>query len=302
MIILKLESGLGNQLFQYAFARYLQKEYHETLYIDTRKLKKGQYGLKFFELNNNVRFLNLFLQYCLSIYTKLLWLLLKKINKSAYTTKEGAIQLSEWGWYYSYYETLFNYVDFKKTNYPVKIVSGFYQSASFFENAKIEVLNDLKFKGVLINPNIIDLAREISSVESVCVHIRRGDYLSPNVSEIFHVCTEEYYQKGLDYVRSLFPNSVFYVFSNTSHDIQWIQTHYQFPEGVEYVNMNNTGIDDFYLMSLCRHFVISNSTFSWWAAYLSKNENKIVVAPRPWVKKDYEYEGIYCKGWKVIDV
>ena len=108
--------------------------------------------------------------------------------------------------------------------------------------------------------------------------------------------------KGMDYIRSLYPKSVFYIFSNSSKDIQWIKTHYHFSKEVRYVDMNNTGIDDFYLMTLCHDFVISNSTYSWWAAYLAKNEKKIVVAPRPWINFDYGYEGIYCKDWKVMDV
>ena len=136
MILLKLEGGMGNQMFQYAFARYLQMIYNETIYVDTRKLKIKQYGLKYFELNKNVRILNVFLQYVLALYTKLLWSLMKSINKTSDTSKDGAVQMSKWGWFHTSHKTLFEFIEFKKVCFPMKIVSGLFQNEYYLQKLK----------------------------------------------------------------------------------------------------------------------------------------------------------------------
>lgn len=102
------------------------------------------------------------------------------------------------------------------------------------------------------------------------------------------VCTEYYYQKGMDYIASNTENPVFYIFSNTHSDLEWIKNNYQFDYPVKYVDLNNPDYEEIRLMYNCKHFVISNSTFSWWGSYLSSSPNKIVVAPDIFKRKEPE--------------
>ena len=98
-------------------------------------------------------------------------------------------------------------------------------------------------------------------------------------------------------------NPVFYVFSNSSDDINWIKENYDFSDyNVEYVDLNNPDYEELRLMYSCKHFIISNSTFSWWAQYLCENENKIVIAPSEWNRHFDDCSGIYMPEWQVIEV
>ena len=111
------------------------------------------------------------------------------------------------------------------------------------------------------------------------VHIRRGDYLeNPMYGGI---CTEEYYKKAIDYIKQRVENAKFYLFSN---DMPYVQDRFR---GEEFVYVENNSEDkgyiDLYLMSLCKHHIIANSSFSWWGAWLNAAKSKIVVAPSIWL-------------------
>jgi hypothetical protein len=123
-----------------------------------------------------------------------------------------------------------------------------------------------------------DILRKIMGTESVGIHIRRGDYISNKYNRrIFGSFSPGYYLKSINLIKQKLINAEFYVFSD---DINWareqdILNHCTFVEG-------NRTLEDFYLMSLCKHNIIANSTFSWWAAWLNKNPQKIVIAPENW--------------------
>lgn len=122
---------------------------------------------------------------------------------------------------------------------------------------------------------------EISSSNSVCLHIRRGDYsLYPQ----FQICTEDFYRKAIRQAQEILDNPVFYLFSNTHEDIEWIKLHYHFDADIRYVDQDNPDYEELRLMAACKHFIISNSTFSWWAAILSREPeiSKKVWAPSLW--------------------
>jgi len=121
------------------------------------------------------------------------------------------------------------------------------------------------------------------------------------------VCSEEYYIKAMKYIESKLENPVFYIFSNTHEDIEWIKSNMKFRDkwNIKYVDQNNKDYVELFLMKSCYSFIISNSTFSWWAQYLSENENKIVVAPSIWNKEEIyknESKKIYISDWHLIDV
>ena len=119
--------------------------------------------------------------------------------------------------------------------------------------------------------------KDIQESESVCVHIRRGDYLS--IANL-NVCKEEYFVTAMKAIREELPNCKFFVFSD---DVEDVKKNMHFPFDVTYERGDDPVWEKLRLMYSCKHFIISNSTFSWWAQYLSRNPDKIVYAPIPWV-------------------
>lgn len=110
------------------------------------------------------------------------------------------------------------------------------------------------------------------------------------------VCNEEYFQRGIRYIRSRHKNATIFFFSD---DIEWVKKNIKVEGPAYYESGKDTLWEKMLLMSSCKHFVISNSTFSWWAQYLSQNNDKIVVAPTRWRADDNRYE-IRQKNWIIL--
>lgn len=125
-----------------------------------------------------------------------------------------------------------------------------------------------------------------SDKQTVCISIRRGDYVSnAEFEKKLNICTKEYFEKAVKCLKQKIDNPVFIVFSD---DIEWCKVNIDFIEKENYYF--ESGKDSVWeklrLMYMCKHFIISNSIFSWWSQYLSKNEEKIVIAPKFWFKND----------------
>ena len=128
-------------------------------------------------------------------------------------------------------------------------------------------------------PNNIDLYNVIYNNNSVCIHIRRGDFLSDEFKNDFYVCDTEYYLEGIEYIKKHVDNPIFIFFSN---DLPWVKENFKLDTPVYYEPENNPLWETFRMMYSCKHFIISNSTLSWWAQYLSRYSDKIVVCPDHW--------------------
>ena len=184
----------------------------------------------------------------------------------------------------------FRYIYFGKKN---KLIYGYFESDRYFSSVEDELKKIYRKKDKTSNS---ELYRKICSTESVCVTVRRGDFYTKENQENLGVCNEEYFQRGIQYIKSAHKNATVFFFSD---DIDWVKNNIKV-EGPAYYE---SGMDSLWekmlLMSSCKHFVISNSTFSWWAQYLSKNENKIVIAPSRWRADDKYYE-IKQKNWMIL--
>lgn len=172
---------------------------------------------------------------------------------------------------------------------PKKYIYGYWQSDKYFSDYKDEIVNEFTFKG--INSSNIILANEMLSLDSVSLHIRRGDYLG--LHRYANICNETYYSKAIQYICDRVNNPHFYIFSN---DIEWCKD-FADSLGIKYTLLvHNKGVDSFqdmYLMTQCHHNIIANSSFSWWGAYLNKNPNAIQIAPKGWDNTDTsEYNAI----------
>jgi hypothetical protein len=166
------------------------------------------------------------------------------------------------------------------------LIKGYWQSEKYFIHVSSMLKKELTFKKSIQEKNkpLVDqIMREIS----VSLHIRRGDYLKQPVSKnILGTLPMEYYQESVNYLRSVINSNIhFYIFSD---DIEWAKNNLHISGNITFIDksFNLTDVDEMYLMSQCHHNIIANSSFSWWGAWLNKNDNKIVIAPNKWFNNE----------------
>ena len=157
-------------------------------------------------------------------------------------------------------------------------IYGYFQSHRYFEDVAAAIRDELTPKAPVGNDEVAAAEQRIEQTNSVAVHVRRGDYLT---TPLLNVCTGLYYADAHRLACERLDDPRFFVFSN---DLPWCRANLDLPD-CEYVDLSTSRDDptvDLRLMALCRHQIISNSTFSWWAAWLNRHEQKLVVAPHRW--------------------
>lgn len=282
------EGGLGNQLFQFIAGYVLAKKNKMNLRINIERFNSydRQFELdkfpEIYKLNipivNNYKTYNLIK--ILGIYKLINFFLdknIKKFERSPFIFNEDLL---------------------KKKIVNNFSITGFFQSEKYFLNYKKIVLKLLRFpkaKNKLIQ-NYLNL---IKNRNSVAIHIRTGDYLNdPKVRNFHGILGESYYKKSIRHIKKNVKNPFFFIFSD---DINLIKKKFLFFNKKNYIFIDTkSSISDMYLMSNCKHFIIANSTFSWWGAWLSKNKRKIVCAPKKWVKLKTPTPDILPKSWVEI--
>ena len=267
----RLSGGLGNQLFQYAYARALSLRYNCQLYLDTRDVNlnaiHGGYGLESFSHKGKIidqAILN-------AQYPRWKFHLSSKLK----SFKNGLLG--------HYHEGGLNYQQGHERAVKNSLLVGYWQSEQYFSEFRDEILADFNFCDE-IKMNNCAFAEMIKLSTSVSVHIRRGDYINNAKSaSIYHECGLDYYEKSITLIRQQIESPVFFVFSD---DISWCKKNINFLDShVVFVSDETTdAISDLYLMSLCSSHIIANSTFSWWGAWLSSS--CLVIQPRIWFKKE----------------
>lgn len=324
MIQIIIKDGLGNQLFQYAYARCLQEQYKQSgfsevlainpYFIQHREFKdndKRDMSLQHFVLNESVSFLDIHNQVKgMSAFKKRCFMStpLKELYRwRVKNIKEDCENVFDYRAKRGLYYTYSSYTDYvsplsKKKD---KFVFGFFQSENNFKSISDIIRTELKVKDTPSEANQKMIA-QIQQDNSVCLHIRRGDYLNPRWKNL-QVCTFEYYNNAINEILDKVQNPIFYVFSNTHDDLEWIKDNYHFHDKTSnreiklvYVDLSNPDYEELRLMYNCKHFIISNSTFSWWGAWLSDNENKIVCAPNRWNLAVENDGNIYVPDWLKI--
>lgn len=303
MIVLTLGGGLGNQMFEYAFVRQLQFK------TGDKKIKLNTFYVILYE-NNKEALHNLCLNDSVSVCNKFEKIIYKygekirrrfwvKIKGYDWNDKDLFYKLSPYGIFY--YLSVFNKLDYCIPKTKIKYVYGVYENPHFWTEYKEVIRKELKVKTEPSEENK-RMIKKINETNAVCVHIRRGDYVTNPRWKGLNICGEQYYVQSMEYMKSMVPDCKFFIFSNNHDEIEWIKKNYQFDTfNVEYVDLGNPDYEELRLMYNCKHFVIANSTFSWWAQFLSENPNKIVCAPKYWaVGLDCSAE-LYEKNWKIIE-
>lgn len=273
MIIVKLGGGLGNQMFQYAFAKYLALKHDTTLKVDIQSLLSRKAVRKSFVFRN----------YDLDIFNITPQLAEQKEvdafkRSSSHLTDKVLTKLL--GFKKGYiHEPHFH---FSKSCFAAPdnaYLDGYWQSEKYFSNISDQLKQqDFSFKQPL-QPGGKELLAEISSSNAVCLNVRRGDF----VTNSFHgTCSIEYYQKAEEMIRAQVTDPTFYVFSD---EIEWCRNNLLLQSTTKYIGHEYAGTkfqDYLRLMAACKHFIIPNSTFAWWAVWFNNNKDKIVIAPKNW--------------------
>jgi hypothetical protein len=273
MIITKLIGGLGNQMFQYAIGRHLATICRAKLYLDISDYHlypDRYYALNCFALRAEEatsQYLESFHQYPrnLSLLPRLWhYHLLRKRNL---TIKEPHFHFAA--------EVIANH----RANV---YLDGYWQSEKYFNQIGSQIRKDFRFVQPM-TPRNEEMAKQILHSTSVSIHIRRGDYVSNQITNQFHgVCDPGYYQKAIDLIASKIDKPTFFLFSD---DPDWVADNLIINHPCVLIR-HNTGresYNDMRLMSLCKHNIIANSSFSWWGAWLNEHTNKLVIAPKYWL-------------------
>lgn len=258
--VVSIAGGLGNQMFQYAF--------HLALKNKEPKIKNYFFIAKY-NTHNGYELKNVF-----GIGNSLLLNLFSGVVKKILNIRGHKIQDTDIGTY-----------DHAKMNQKVSTYySGFWQSEKYFYECSTDIRKKFSFKKDKISIRNIELVNSIKMKKNtISVHIRRGDYLSePGANKLLGgLCNLEYYENAIKYMNNKIENPLFLVFSD---DITWSKKNLSFIKNVIYVdwNIKNNSWQDMYLMSMCKHNIIANSSFSWWGAWLNNNSEKIIIAPKKW--------------------
>ena len=282
MIIIKLEGGLGNQMFQYALGRNLSLIHDTPFKVDVSYLEKENQSGRTLRIDNFKTLLNKAAEDEISSYRSTIQKILDRLRPIS--KRKKILELSP-----EFDPRVLKRAD----GYFV----GHWNNERYFKSSEDAVRKDFELKqplGTLAQ----QVAEEIlSEPESVSVHIRRGDYVSiPKIAAVHRTLPLSYYQEACGKILEKKPNAVFFV---SSDDIIWAKDN--FPKEFRTVFVSSPEIPDYEEMTLisqCKHQIIANSTFSWWGAWLNQNPEKIVIAPKQWfTDPNRKIGGLIPKSW-----
>jgi len=294
MIIVNLKGGLGNQMFQYAIGYCLSKKKGTPLYFDTRlmeehkikpsprnvprdfdldvfgiekKLVKKKDLIKTLHFSNNYRI------------RKLITIILDKFNLFAFYEKKRIFDQR-----------------ILKTNYKNLYLDGLWQSENYFKDYRNEILDIYNFDKIKRDKRNINFLNKIKYKNSICLNVRRTDFIN---NPEHNVATIDFYKKAILKIQSIVGNDIeVYIFSD---DLDWCKNNFSFIEKKYYVEHDLAGYKFYnylYLMSNFKNYIIPNSSFAWWAAWLSQKNEKIVAVPEKWSGiVNQEYIDIIPPSW-----
>lgn len=298
-IYLKIKGNCGNQFFQYAFARNIQERYGGELIIDYSWARNSSTAwpgadnllsdfntVDYTYLDHTNRkatrlltlvHLGCFLGRCRDFTTRLykyyLWC---------------ARHLEKYGLYY-----------FDSPYYPYQynargdvVIDGYFECSKYFADIDDKICRELTPKHPLLEQNK-ELYRVITDRPSVCISIKRQDVENPDISDVYDYSIDYFYH-AVSYIQAREPEAVFVIFSD---NVGWCKENFKLDAETYYEAEGNPIWEKIRLMSGCKHFIIHNSTFSWWVQHLSVRDGKIVIAPVKWMLRDDAPIDIYEDNW-----
>lgn len=312
MIIVRITSGLGNQMYQYNFYKFIKELYPETevkadvtwFYANDEhhgfELERiynnhdSEYELDIASTKEIYKVTGQIPNFCKRVFSRQCQFLLgpvnrilrEKIHPNFVCNKIDRLEDERAD---SFYEDVTN-LDVSKDWY----LFGFWIEEEYYKNRIDKLRKEFKFPDFSDKANI-DICKNMSETNSVSIHVRRGDYLSATYSDRFLVLGRDYYEKAVEYIKGKMENPKFFIFSD---DADFVKSEFTWLDD-KLIITNNTGNDsykDMQLMTKCKANIIANSTFSQWGALLNENENHITIYPKTYMR-DEDSEVKTLEGW-----
>ena len=274
MVIIKLQGGLGNQMFQYAIACILGEKNEVPVLLDKSffdlKEKKPGHTPRRFELN-------------------IFEVVNPEPTKADLKTFFEPSLINKFRKFFGvsspmmYFDPSLNFhPEVLNLKSPV-FLRGYFQSYKYYQDHEIFVKDIFKFPVEQLDEKNKEILRKISNSTTVSIHVRRGDYVNDKATKEFHGnCDVNYYLNALRLIASENNNLSLVLFSDDSKWVKEKLSHLPYPKIFIDHNKDAESWKDMFLMSCCNHNIIANSSFSWWAAWLNENLGKTVIAPRQW--------------------
>jgi len=288
MITVRLKGGLGNQMFQYALGRTIAQRRRTSMALDVSSYsydKLREYSLGIFKIAER------FGDFPRRGLARALG---QGLRLSRLSRNLGRLRVP--GFTYVLTEKRFSF-DPTVLDAPRDVyLDGYWQSEKYFKEIEHIIREEFALNSTM--GNVQKLAERIQSTESVCVNVRRGDFVSLPSSIAFHgFVGTEYYAESVKVIHARVTNPTAFVFSD---EIGWCVNNLRFDCPATFVGHDYAGEkfrEYLYLMSLCKHFIIPNSSFAWWGAWLS-NTKGIVVAPSKWFNAaELDTSDLVPAGW-----
>lgn len=297
MIIVRLTTGLGNQMFQYAAGLAAAEATCSILKLETdwfhhrtQKALHNRYGLHCFNIIEQFATKD---EVCrlqgipVNLADRIVFRLARLMCLGRFLPGVREHQQPMPGFYDG-----FGRIE------PHTRLLGYFQSERFFENIKPTIRNHFSFRYPL-SPQAEAVADRIRGATSAtAVHFRRGDYATSSLG----ILPLSYYAKAMDYIRRINPDATFFVFSD---DIEAVRQELSPSDAIVFVDQikGQPDHETMRLMSMCQNNIIANSSFSWWAAWLNARPDKHVVAPRPWfAASDRDTSDVVPGSWVRLDI
>jgi hypothetical protein len=287
MIIAVLKGGLGNQLFQYAFARNLAYTHNTPIKLDISDFQGDSripYSLMHFNVQENFA--------------------TPQEIQSLIDPGQTAIGKWIYALFHNHPKKTKNHIIVKSPHFDPGLLklpdnvylNGYFQSENYFINIADIIRNEFKVKNELNSKNK-HIAEMIQNTQSVNICVRRGDFVTDPKANLTHgVCSLDYYYHCVEQTNQKVKNPHFFVFSD---DISWCRNNLKVKYPINYIDhQQDKPHENLRLMSFCKYHIIPNSSFAWWGAWLAANKNKIVFAPKKWfARSDISSEGIIPDNW-----
>ncbi len=286
IVVVKLNGGLGNQMFQYALAYIITLKHNSQLLIDKelfnltektpghtpRNYEMGVFGIDEPTASNSD----------ILFFERLS--LIHKIRRELNLNYPKMC-----------YENNFRFDNKIRQVKPPVYLRGFFQSFKYFKGFEDDLKELFKFSEEKLDDENKGILENIKSSKSVAIHIRRGDYVEDKITQKFHGnCSQDYYDQAISKIKEFDEDVEFFFFSD---DIKWVENefrNYRIKKTFVGSNAGKNSWKDMLLMSQCNYNIIANSSFSWWAAWLNKNDFKKVIAPSRWFnnpeKEQYTFD------------
>lgn len=300
IVIIRLHSGIGNQLFQYNYLNYLKSKYNiKKVYFDLRSYHPGLLDRIFknqdhFKLTRKYR-MNMYLDWIIEMdkINSVLAAIISRIRK--YNSKKLNLSFL-----------------------PVTITDSNYANNLFIKKCRVLFINGVFFDRDLIQNETIDILRnarkeimqgkinDLDFENSISIHVRGGDVLDINRNKSYiQPVTIDYYRRAVDIINTKLTDPVFYIFSNDDEYAQLICSELRLYKFHVFKRNEYNDLEALFLMSYCKHNIIANSTYSYWAALINDNKSKTVICTEYFLKPHHHLYEIAQKlpydGWITLD-